>query len=79
MGVKQSTDILEKGTWVFAAIVGLLCLASPAFISKDASASTENDNLQKNMPTTVPRTNTAPANKGATVPMPGTQPQAPKP
>ena len=32
MGVKQTTDVLEKGTWLFAAIVGLLCLLSPAFI-----------------------------------------------
>jgi preprotein translocase subunit SecG len=34
MGVKQTTDVLEKGTWIFAAIVGLLCLLSPAFIPK---------------------------------------------
>ncbi len=32
MGVKQTTDVLEKGTWVFAAIVGILCLFSVAFI-----------------------------------------------
>ena len=24
IGVKQSTDIMEKGTWLFAAIVGIL-------------------------------------------------------
>ena len=40
MGVKQTTDVLEKGTWVFAAVVGLLCLISPAFIPKEGSAST---------------------------------------
>ena len=33
MGVKQTTDILEKGTWLFAAIVGVLCLFSAFFIS----------------------------------------------
>ena len=43
MGVKQTTDVLEKGTWVFAAIVGLLCLMSPAFIPKEGSASTGPD------------------------------------
>jgi preprotein translocase subunit SecG len=32
MGVKQTTDVLEKGTWLFAAIVGVLCIVSPAFI-----------------------------------------------
>ncbi|MEY2917788.1 MAG: preprotein translocase subunit SecG, partial [Bacteroidota bacterium] len=45
MGVKQTTDVLEKGTWVFAALVGLLCLASPAFIPKNASSSSKNDDL----------------------------------
>src|SRR6185503_7488340 len=33
MGVKQTTDVLEKGTWIFAAIIGVLCLASTLFIS----------------------------------------------
>ena len=33
MGVKQTTDVLEKGTWLFAAIIGLLCLVSSFFIS----------------------------------------------
>ena len=37
MGVKQTTDVLEKGTWVFAAVVGLLCLMSPAFIPKEGT------------------------------------------
>ena len=32
MGVKQTTDVLEKGTWLFAAIIGALCLASTFFI-----------------------------------------------
>lgn len=74
MGVKQSTDILEKGTWFFAAIVGLLCLASPAFIPTGASSSSENDKLLENVPTTAPRTSTP----AKTAPMPGTQqPAAP--
>jgi preprotein translocase subunit SecG len=33
MGVKQTTDVLEKGTWLFAAVIGVLCLASTFFIS----------------------------------------------
>lgn len=32
MGVKQTTDVLEKGTWIFAALIGLLCLFSTVFI-----------------------------------------------
>ena len=33
MGVKQTTDVLEKGTWLFAGIVGALSLFSAFFIS----------------------------------------------
>jgi len=34
MGVKQTTDVLEKGTWILAAVVVLLCLFSTVFIPK---------------------------------------------
>ena len=37
MGVKQTTDVLEKGTWVLAVIVVLLCLFSTVFIPKAAT------------------------------------------
>ena len=40
MGVKQTTDALEKGTWVMAVVVGLLCLFSAVFIPKASSNST---------------------------------------
>lgn len=33
MGVKQTTDVLEKGTWIFAGVIGALCLVSSFFIS----------------------------------------------
>lgn len=33
MGVKQTTDVLEKGTWIMATVIGLLCLFSAVFIS----------------------------------------------
>lgn len=39
MGVKQTTDTLEKGTWLFAGIVALLCIFSSAFISNKSSNS----------------------------------------
>ena len=32
MGVKQTTDVLEKGTWIFAAVIGVLCILSTIFI-----------------------------------------------
>ena len=43
MGVKQTTDVLEKGTWIFAAVVGILCLISPAFIPKDGTGNANSD------------------------------------
>lgn len=33
MGVKQTTDVLEKGTWIFAGVIGALCLLSSFFLS----------------------------------------------
>ncbi|CAN5612414.1 preprotein translocase subunit SecG [soil metagenome] len=70
MGVKQTTDVLEKGTWVFAAIVGILCIISPAFIPKDTGSSTKNDELFNKAPATVPQQNTVtlPGTAGAVQP-----------
>ena len=45
MGVKQTTDVLEKGTWLFAAIIGILSITSTLFISKTTVAGP--DNLEK--------------------------------
>ena len=33
MGVKQTTDVLEKGTWIFAGVVAVLCLFSTFFLN----------------------------------------------
>jgi preprotein translocase subunit SecG len=41
MGVKQTTDVLEKGTWVMAVVIGLLCLTSAFFIPKGKTTSRE--------------------------------------
>ena len=68
MGVKQTTDVLEKGTWVFAAILGLLCLMSPAFIPKEGSGGSKNDDLLKGTSTVPQQQQAAPAN---TTPLPG--------
>jgi preprotein translocase subunit SecG len=69
MGVKQSTDVMEKGTWLFAAIVGILCIISPAFIPKNGTSSSKNDDLLKET-STKPQTVT-PAATNTTAPMPG--------
>jgi preprotein translocase subunit SecG len=45
MGVKQTTDVLEKGTWLFAGIIGVLCLVSTIFISGSKSSNTNTPSL----------------------------------
>jgi preprotein translocase subunit SecG len=42
MGVKQTTDVLEKGTWFLAILIALLSLASPMFIGGRSSANEPN-------------------------------------
>ncbi len=44
MGVKQTTDVLEKGTWIFAGVIALLCITSTFFI---AGGEQVQDNLEK--------------------------------
>jgi preprotein translocase subunit SecG len=39
MGVKQTTVVLEKGTWVMAIVVALFCLFSTFFVPKAKSGS----------------------------------------
>ena len=38
MGVKQTNDVLERGTWLFAGIVGVLCLFASFFIPETATS-----------------------------------------
>jgi len=40
MGVKQTTDVLEKGTWAMAIVVGLLCIFSAVFVPRSSSSNT---------------------------------------
>ena len=68
MGVKQTTDVLEKGTWLFAAIIGVLCVTSTLFIPKSGGTNSK-DNLINNAPVGTPL---APQQNN-TVPMPSTQ------
>ncbi len=41
MGVKQTTDVLEKGTWIFATVVALLCVFSAFFVQPGSSRSNQ--------------------------------------
>jgi preprotein translocase subunit SecG len=57
MGVKQTTDVLEKGTWIFASVIVVLCLVSKFFISSGATSSTIPDATptQTSQPVNPPR------------------------
>jgi preprotein translocase subunit SecG len=68
MGVKQTTDVLEKGTWFFAGIIVFLCLVSALMINKPG----EDNNIIKQIntgSTTAPSQQTTPAQTA-----PATQP-----
>jgi preprotein translocase subunit SecG len=71
MGVKQTTDVLEKGTWLFAAIIGFLCITSTLFIPK-AGGTNSRDNLINEAPAGSPRTQ-----ENTTVPLSNPQSQTP--
>jgi preprotein translocase subunit SecG len=52
MGVRQTTDVLEKGTWMLAAIIGALCLLSVFFIPSSRNA---NPRTRVQQQTSAPR------------------------
>ncbi len=72
MGVKQTTDVLEKGTWIFAGVIGVLCLVSTLFISGSSSSVENTSNKVSNTPV---QSTTPVANPGALNTVPGAQPQ----
>jgi len=59
MGVKQTTDVLEKGTWLFAGVIGLLCLVSSFFISGSGSVQDRTNDVGNPTQQTVPAQNPA--------------------
>ena len=70
MGVKQTTDVLEKGTWVLAFVIAMLCIFSAVFIPKSTTIQTRGENARPTttQPVTPPANNpaggqTPPANK----------------
>lgn len=68
MGVKQTTDVLEKGTWVLALVVALLCLMSAVFVPR-ATASNQRVIEKVNAP--VAPAQQAPANTAPLQTQPG--------
>ena len=54
MGVKQTTDVLEKGTWILAVIIGLLCLCSAFFIPSGTTTNRDVPNARPSTQQTAP-------------------------
>ena len=70
MGVKQTTDVLEKGTWVMAILIALLTIAAPMFIGGTSSGVNE-PNLR---PNATQQQAPAPALPQQPAPLPAQQP-----
>lgn len=75
MGVRQTTDILEKGTWLFAGIIGVLCITSALFIPKTGGTNSR-EQLINEAPVGAPL---APQNNNNVPLQTPPQPQAPAP
>ncbi|WP_207493995.1 preprotein translocase subunit SecG [Aridibaculum aurantiacum] len=71
MGVKQTNDVLEKGTWIFAIVIALLCLFSSFFMS---GSSSNNNNILNKINTSQ---GAAPAQQTPAQPAPAPAQQAP--
>ena len=70
MGVKQTTDVLEKGTWIFAGVIGVMCILSVLFISGSKSSGSTN----KAAGAPVPASSQPATNQPGTLTLPGTTP-----
>ena len=57
MGVKQTTDVLEKGTWVLAFVIAMLCLFSALFIPTSTSVKTSGESARPSNSQPAPATN----------------------
>lgn len=58
MGVRQTTDFLEKGTWVLIIIIGGLCMFSSFFIPRSGNDTQQKSMMDQNvnLPTPPPST-----------------------
>ena len=67
MGVRQTTDFLEKATWTMAAILVVLCLVSSIIIPKKSSQ-TYDTQMREQIENAMPAAPAANANSAAEVP-----------
>jgi preprotein translocase subunit SecG len=79
MGVKQTTDVLEKGTWIFGGIIAVLCLASTFFIPNTGTADSPTNSNAIDAQVPAGRQTTPPANTAPFQQPPANQPATPNP
>ena len=60
MGVKQTTDVLEKGSWIFASVIAVLAITSTLFLSGNTSNGNSVLDKVNTSTTTSPATQMAP-------------------
>src|SRR5438874_8810814 len=61
MGVKQSTDVMEKGTWTSMGIIAGLCIITVMFIDRPAAGVEKSSSKQKSSaPASAPSAQPAP-------------------
>ena len=68
MGVRQTTDFLEKATWTMAGVLVVLCLISSVTLPKGAKEGTPKSEVSsqiENMMPSVPATEAAPMSEPA--------------
>ncbi|MCG2617528.1 preprotein translocase subunit SecG [Terrimonas sp. NA20] len=78
MGVKQTTDVLEKGTWIFAGIIGVLCLVSALFIRNGDGGDGLPNSIDKATGAPAPAGSQAPSSSTTTFPAAPTGDSVPK-
>ena len=74
IGVRQTTDVLEKGTWILAILIAVLCLTAPFFIGKSGKTQVVAPSAVEKASAGAPITPQAPA-----TPLPNTPAPAPAP
>lgn len=74
MGVKQTNDVLEKGTWIFAAVIAVLCLVSTFFISGGQQVRNRIDDVTNGPIPAQPTPNQQPQGNPNNGTFPGTAP-----
>ncbi|MET6998180.1 preprotein translocase subunit SecG [Chitinophaga defluvii] len=76
IGVRQTTDVLEKGTWILAVLIAVLCLTSSFFIGKTTTSVAPPTAVEKAAgKAAVPQAPATPLPNTPTTPAPAPAPQ----